>query len=172
MPTKKFGLINIILSIFILIIFTECNSSSKNNKKECILFYLPNCIISEAKLITFMNLYKKYDNNDIQFYVVYINKEKEESINFKFQLKSNNLNNITIIRNYTKYLNEFDINIVPCCILKKNNKIIYKGAIDDEYISIGQKQRIRSNYLEDALYLMIKNQRIKIKKTQPVGCRI
>lgn len=162
-------------SIFLIIVTSNCNNHPKenNSKIECILFYLPNCIISEAKLVTFINIKNKYkSNNKINFSLVCVGKKLEESPNYIYQKTNNNLENIKIITERNIFPYNYTIKTVPYSLIIQYQKILYQGAIDDEYLQLNSKQKIKTNYFEDAIIAILENKDIKIKKTKAIGCKI
>jgi thiol-disulfide isomerase/thioredoxin len=58
-------------------------------------------------------------------------------------------------------------------LLGPDNKLLYKGAIDNWYKALG-KARIRTteNYLQDAIDRTLRQEPPAIKRTTPVGCLI
>lgn len=58
-------------------------------------------------------------------------------------------------------------------IKKEGTKILYQGAIDNWYYSLGKKRNvITSNYFEEAVNLSLNNQKVNLPYVQPVGCYI
>jgi hypothetical protein len=58
-------------------------------------------------------------------------------------------------------------------IKKEEGKVLYQGAIDNWYYSLGKKRNvITSNYFEEAVKLSLNNQKVSIPYVQPVGCYI
>ena len=58
-------------------------------------------------------------------------------------------------------------------LLSAGDELIYKGAIDNWYTALG-KSRIKAteNYLQDAIDRALKQERVYLKRTIPVGCLI
>ena len=54
-------------------------------------------------------------------------------------------------------------------LIDKNKKLVYKGAIDDNFKDISQ---VKETYLLDAIQQMVTGEDIKIKETNPKGCSI
>ena len=66
--------------------------------------------------------------------------------------------------------NAFGAKTTPHVFLfNKNKKLVYKGAIDDNYRDISQ---VNETYLLDAIEQMVKGVDIHIKKTNAKGCSI
>ncbi|HEX8356732.1 MAG TPA: redoxin domain-containing protein, partial [Segetibacter sp.] len=58
-------------------------------------------------------------------------------------------------------------------LLDANNVLLYKGAIDDLLSQLG-KQRLKPTreFLKEAILQSLRNERVFIKRTKAVGCRI
>ena len=55
----------------------------------------------------------------------------------------------------------------------KNYVLLYRGAIDNWFFNLGKhRQEATECYLEDAIIAYLKGEKIKIKKTNAVGCII
>jgi len=66
--------------------------------------------------------------------------------------------------------NAFGAKTTPHVFLfNKNKKLVYKGAIDDNYRDISQ---VNKTYLLDAIEQMVEGLDIRIKKTNAKGCSI
>lgn len=135
-----------IILLILLSPFWSCTNSNrvKENippKIECIFIYLPNCVISEAKLVSFISLKDKLKDTNINFTLYYLNELSEDSPNFNYQLKNKKLEGITILKNMLKYVHSINVETVPIIIIKSNNNIVYKGAFDNEYIDLNKKQK-------------------------------
>ena len=66
--------------------------------------------------------------------------------------------------------NKFGAKTTPHVFLfNSNNKLIYLGAIDDNYNSF---EEVTENYVQDAIYEMINKKNITTKKTKAIGCSI
>ena len=70
--------------------------------------------------------------------------------------------------------NKFGVEVTPTAVIfdHRNNEILYKGRIDDEFISIGKRKSVITNYdLKDALEALVLSKEYQ-KNTQAVGCLI
>ena len=75
-----------------------------------------------------------------------------------------------LIDRNSKIANSFGAKTTPHIFLfNKNKKLIYKGAIDDNYESINE---VKKTYLLDALKQLTKNEPILVNKTKAIGCSI
>lgn len=165
--------------VFILLLIVACKERQVTNNVElfeskinCIYFYLPNCIVSEAKLKEFIYLSKKMKNSKIKFTLVklYSNTVSE---NFDYYKNNNSFGRIEIL-NFTEDLkNKYKISVVPYCFLIKDDNIIYQGSLDEEYVDITLLKKKKYNrYLENAINCTLAGKIIKTKKTEAVGCKI
>ena len=70
----------------------------------------------------------------------------------------------------SKIANSFGAKTTPHIFLfNRDQKLIYKGAIDDNYQSI---KNVKEKYLINAITQLNNNEEIKIKTTKAVGCSI
>ena len=75
-----------------------------------------------------------------------------------------------LIDRNSKIANSFGAKTTPHIFLfNKNKKLIYKGAIDDNYQSI---KNVKEKYLINAITQLNNNQEIKINTTKAIGCSI
>jgi glutathione peroxidase-family protein len=75
-----------------------------------------------------------------------------------------------LIDRNSEIANAFGAKTTPHTFLfDKGKKLVYKGAIDDNYKSAND---VTENYLLDALELVSKQQNIIVKETKAVGCSI
>ena len=58
-------------------------------------------------------------------------------------------------------------------VLDRSDRVLYRGAIDDLYIRLGQKQEaVKQAYLSDAIASAVAGTPIATPKTTPIGCRL
>ena len=75
-----------------------------------------------------------------------------------------------LIDKNSKIANSFGAKTTPHIFLfNKNKKLIYKGAIDDNYKSI---KNVKEKYLINAITQLNNNEEIKINTTKAIGCSI
>lgn len=66
--------------------------------------------------------------------------------------------------------NGFGGQVTPHAFLfDKNYKLVYKGAIDDNYESASE---VKKNYIKDAIASLSAGKEIAIRETPPIGCSI
>ena len=75
-----------------------------------------------------------------------------------------------LIDRNSKIANSFGAKTTPHIFLfNKNKKLVYKGAIDDNYKSI---KNVKEKYLINAITQLNNNEEIKINTTKAIGCSI
>ena len=75
-----------------------------------------------------------------------------------------------LIDRNSKIANSFGAKTTPHIFLfNKNKKLVYKGAIDDNYQSI---KNVKEKYLINAITQLNNNEEIKINTTKAIGCSI
>ena len=149
------------------------NNSLKNNGL-LVVFTSNSCPFVVMWEDRYQLLEEKCRNSDIG--MLYINSN---------QAKRNGDDSVEKMKNHSKemgytfpYLidknselaNAFGAKTTPHIFLfDKGKKLVYKGAIDDNYKSAND---VTENYLLDALELVSKQQNINVKETKAVGCSI
>ena len=108
--------------------------------------------------------------------MVYINsnearRDGDDSIDkMKEHAKKMGYNYPYLIDRNSKIANSFGAKTTPHIFLfNKNKKLVYKGAIDDNYQSI---KNVKEKYLINAITQLKNNEEIKIKTTKAIGCSI
>ena len=108
--------------------------------------------------------------------MVYINsnearRDGDDSIDkMKEHAKKMGYNYPYLIDRNSKIANSFGAKTTPHIFLfNKNKKLIYKGAIDDNYQSI---KNVKEKYLINAITQLKNKKEIKINTTKAIGCSI
>tara|TARA_B100000674_G_C37827580_1_gene908880 strand:+ start:262 stop:870 length:609 start_codon:yes stop_codon:yes gene_type:complete len=92
-----------------------------------------------------------------------VDKMKEHAINMGYKFPY-------LIDENSKIANSFGAKTTPHIFLfNKNKKLVYKGAIDDNYKSI---KNVKEKYLIDAITQLKNNKVIKTNTTKAIGCSI
>jgi len=144
----------------------------KNNKPKLFFALDPECPLCKSYSKTINDIHAAY-HNQIDFYSFFstiIFSEKK----INHFIETHNLN-MTCIIDTNQILTYFlDAKVTPeCFLLDKNLKPIYQGLIDDWVKELGRKgQHIHNKYLIDAINSYLKNEPIKINKTNAIGCII
>lgn len=131
------------------------------------------CPISNRYIPLLNKMNEKYRKNKIQFFEVYsaprldlaqINKHASD-----FGIKA------TVIWDYKQNLADATgANTTPQVVVVGNDgEIKYSGRIDNQYVSLGKSRNSATTHeLDDALQSVVKGVKVKLPKTNVVGCCI
>jgi thiol-disulfide isomerase/thioredoxin len=157
----------IVLSSFVL--------REKNTLKETTVyvFLSETCPICQSYTLTLKDLYKKYNLQKIKFVGIFPNYYSTQKSIDEFK-KKYSIPFELILDKKGELTNRFSATITPEVFIEStDNKILYRGRIDDSFYSLGKRRTIiTSTELADALSEISLKQTIKIFKTQAVGCVI
>jgi thiol-disulfide isomerase/thioredoxin len=143
----------------------------KENKASIVVFFDPECPICQKYTKNLTELENMYNNEGIKLYVVYPFKVLESASlaefreEYKFDLP-------IIFDSKRKLLKKLKANYSPEVFLLDNQrKILYHGAIDNWFYGLGRNRAKPTEfYLLDAIEAYRKNEAIKVKYIEPVGC--
>lgn len=145
----------------------------KKNKASVFVFAGIECPISNRYIPLLNKMNEKYSKNKIQFFEVYsaprldlaqINKHAND-----FGIKA------TVIWDYKQNLADATgANTTPQVVVVGNDgEIKYSGRIDNQYVSLGKSRNSATTHeLDDALQSVVKGVKVKLSKTNVVGCCI
>lgn len=108
---------------------------------------------------------------DIDWKIVYLGKTTSNAQIQAFN-QEYNFDLPYLIKKNKKFARKFNVTTTPeCIIVNDNNNVVYQGAINNWYTSLGKYlDKPTAFYLNDAIESIIKNEDVKVKKTVPVGC--
>jgi hypothetical protein len=67
----------------------------------------------------------------------------------------------------------FKAKITPQAVIIKDHQTVYSGKLDDRFENLGSSKASASiNYVDNALFSLAKNEKVKISHTEAVGCFI
>jgi thiol-disulfide isomerase/thioredoxin len=141
------------------------------NKATVFLFYSPECPICLSQIKTISELYNQYQEDSIDFIMVFTGKYYSKNIIKRF-LKDYAIS-ITAIRDDNVALtNYMKATVTPeAVVLDRNKNRIYSGKIDNLFEDIGKRRTIiTEHYLRDTILAVLENREPVIKRTEPVGC--
>jgi thiol-disulfide isomerase/thioredoxin len=152
------------------------NIRSENNEKPFALIFLAaECPISQKYAPILRGMQEQFP--DVKFIVVFTKWDKTEAI--KGYLNEYPLTitkyPITVLKDKKNGLiNEINAKITPEAFLfNKDGVLKYRGAIDNWFYALGKyRPEASENYLKDAIDSVFKNEPIKIKQTDAIGCII
>jgi hypothetical protein len=164
----------LIKSIFVIvIILIKSLSMHARDSITVYLFLLDECRICQEMAPEINAIYEAY-GHEVGFIGLFPNfssKKKEiDAFKEKYKIK---------FRTKTDYFKmqatKLNATILPEVIVYNENSkaILYRGAINDLFLSPGKRRQfVRNHYLRDAMDAILKNQKPVVKETQPVGCFI
>ena len=101
--------------------------------------------------------YKKRDGDDS------FEKMKEHAKKYNYRASY-------LLDSESKLANSFGAKTTPHIFMfNREHKLVYKGAIDDNYEDIN---KVKEFYLKDAMEQLANGKKIKVSETDPVGCSI
>ncbi|MFM6982745.1 MAG: hypothetical protein ACKOXF_01335 [Chitinophagaceae bacterium] len=148
--------------------FERLNGNTIDIKKNTLVFIFlnPECPICQK----YQGSFNQYKNDSVIY--VFPGDIKRSSIVKFAEYDSLKEHQIIIDRNFslTRLLNA---RTTPQAIITKNGRIVYSGLIDDRFVALGSARTIaHTNYIRNALNSLLKNDKVAVSKTEPVGCFI
>jgi hypothetical protein len=134
-------------------------------------FFLPDCVISEAKHHKMDSLYRFCSINNIQFIGILPLADNGEhyltDIKERYQITFP-----VVIDSLFTISNDLGASIAPSCYLFKDKSLIYSGAIDDEYFDLSRKKKNPdlNCFICTSIISAISEDLPKQVSTQPIGC--
>ena len=151
--------------------------TDKTASPFALIFLAAECPISQKYAPILRGVQQQFPQ--VKFLAVFTKWDKKEMI--EEYLKgyplsiSNNPNSFVVLQDKNNNLvKKIDARITPEAFLfDKNGVLIYRGAIDNWFFALGQyRPEATEHYLVDALQLFLKNEPVKIKQTNAIGCII
>ncbi len=159
--------------------FTTNNTIAKEipEPQDSITVYIflhESCIISQYYTLPLLELHTEYASEKIQFIGLFPNysskPEKIEAFKEKYKIP------FELKTDYLKVETErFGATITPEVVVynESNDKILYKGRIDDAYVRVGKRKRVtHTSELKDVLEAIVHNNSIAVSETKAIGCFI
>jgi len=114
------------------------------------------------------------DNNDVGMIVLNSNYQNRDGVDsfdaMKKHAEEKDYHFHYVVDEESKIANAFGGQTTPHAFLfDKNMKLVYKGAIDDNYKSADEVQK---HYLKDAVVSLGNGGEIAVSETKPMGCSI
>ncbi len=148
------------------------NSLSQHihNQSFVLIFLSAECPISQKYAPILRGMQEQY--SEVKFVAVFTKWDKTLAI--QEYLKNYPLSMRVLRDKKNNLIKKIDARITPEAFLfDKNGVLIYRGAIDNWFYSLGKyRPEASEHYLADAIQLSLKNELIKIKQTDAIGCII
>jgi|GEM_PF-856238 peroxiredoxin len=132
------------------------------------VFMAVECPISQKYIYRLNELNKRYPDMNI-IGVFQENTSKEELSDFKERFS---VDFPLVFDKDHRWALEYKVEITPeVFLIDRFNRVLYSGAIDNWFISLGRNRQFPSeHYLLEAFLALKQGEEVKIKKTKPVGC--
>ncbi len=160
----------------IVILFSSlyCEGRSDSTKYQVIYFLAEDCKICQYYPPLINELKDTYASDSISFLGLFPNRySSEESIEKyrnKYQVE------IPLKREYFATQTKlYGVTITPEVVIRdvQNDTTIYQGRIDNAFYKLGRRRRVVSEHeLKNALEDIVNGRKIRVDKTQPIGCFI
>lgn len=146
-------------------------SDLSDKKATAVIFLLSDCPASQSYTLTLNKLSKKYTGSNVAFVGVFPGhfSTDKELLDFKKEYKIT----FPLIKDpEMQFTAKLKAKIGPSCFLiNQDGNVVYKGRIDDWLFALGKKRLVvTEKNLEEAIISTIKNEPVKIRETNPIGC--
>ena len=137
------------------------------------IFLAPECPLSENYTLTINQLQAQFVDSGLQFYAV-ISGKLYDSVAIRDYANRFPLTLPLLVDTGYYFSTQFKASTTPEVVLfNAQNEKVYQGAIDNWATELTQlKASATHYYLMDAMNAVLKNEKIKISKTNAVGCYI
>ncbi|MBK7856968.1 MAG: redoxin domain-containing protein [Bacteroidetes bacterium] len=148
-------------------------SSIKNNKTSVFIFFDTDCPLCKNYTLTVNELAKKYKFNNVQFYLIFPDKQTSASL-IKIFRDYYKLNVITLSDSKHELLKLLKAKVTPeVFVFNSEAALLYSGAIDNWMYETGKKRKVVTQfYLDDVLSEISKGKVPKKKRNKAYGCII
>lgn len=148
-------------------------SDLSQNKASIIVFFDIECPICQKYTKLLKEINQKYDSQGVKVYLVYPHKSIDKAA-FKTFKKEYQFDLPIYFDNKRKLLHQLKGSVTPEAFLLNNQgKIIYHGAIDNWFYSLGKNRaQATENYLLEAIEALQKGEDVKIAYHEPIGCAL
>lgn len=159
--------------LFCLVIFfsmTLSSATAQHTKLTAIVWLSTDCPLSQKYSRTINLLKARYTYAEVHWMLVFVNEKKKfvEKFVKKYALE------IPYILDKNKTLTkQYQATITPEAVLVAEDKIVYRGAIDNQVLALGKfADSATACYLQAAIDSVLSGRPIAIAKTTPIGCII
>jgi len=146
-------------------------SKYSNKKAVVLLLWTPNCPISKKYAPRMSELEKEFAAKEVQFLLFNCSGDPVEEIKSGMKLQSLSfpalIDSDESARKALRAKTTTDV-----FVLGADRKLLYRGAIDDQYGQGYSHEAPRHNYLRDALNSVLAGEAVKISATTAPGCEL
>jgi len=149
------------------------NERLEKNDLSVLIFLSPECPLCQNYAPTIRDIQNKFSDKNVAFYGIVSGEfySREDILRYKLKYA---LDFPILLDPEINLADQLKASITPeVVVLTANAEIIYRGAIDNWAISLGQKRlQASAHYLRDAISNYLDEKRISPTKTDAVGCFI
>jgi len=138
------------------------------------IFLAEDCKICQSYTLTLKDLHREYSQHGFEFVGVFPNASSTPQTLSAFQKRYNLPFPVKLDVN-NQISHAFGARITPEVVIveKASNEILYQGRIDNTFFALGRRRSITTTQeLREALAAIKARQKIKVTKTEAVGCLI
>ena len=141
-------------------------------KGDCQIFLLKDCPIANQYMPEVARLYKQYSAKGIQFEIVFEDSDITTAAMDKFRREFSFKGPMLMDKEHW-LAKQCGVTISPTAVVRHQQTIYYVGRIDDTYATIAKRNlHPKHHELRDGLDAFLAGRRVKVQKTQAVGCRL
>jgi peroxiredoxin len=158
-----------------LLLFSNTLVASEKDSIMVYFFMLESCPICQQVTPTIKEVHEVFKNQGIEFQLVFPNGNYTSPEEMDKFIKKYKLEIESIIDKQKKITNKWKATVTPEVVVvrKSSDVILYRGKINNSFISLGKRRRVVSeHYLKDALKQIVEGKNVAVQKTEPVGCFI
>ncbi len=152
---------------------TSPNAEIGENRGMVIFYISPECPLCQNYTVAIRDIIETYSDENLSFLGVVSGEFYPREEVLKYQVRYDLDLKIVLDPDF-KLAKYYAAEITPeAHLIDSNGSLLYKGAIDNWAISLGQKrQKPTEFYLASAIDAYFDNREINPKETKPVGCFI
>lgn len=149
------------------------NKNRRNDSTVTVLIFLAiECPISQKYMTRLEEIKQTYKTSAVQFIGIIPGFDTWPNVE---AFKKQYLSTIPFMRDKKMKLSKrLGATVTPeVFVIDKEYHLAYHGALDNWFYSLGRNRvEATENYLTDAIDSVMKNELVKLKHTQPIGCLI
>ncbi len=158
-----------------MLLFCNIIKATEKDSIAVYLFMLESCPISQQVTPAVNQIYREFKGRGVSFQLIFPNADYTTPETLHSFLKKYQLEIPAVIDSSKSITNKWGATVTPEVVVvkKSTGAILYRGRIDNSYVSLGKKRSVvNEHYLKDALWQIVANKTIAIPQTEPVGCFI
>jgi peroxiredoxin len=160
---------------FGLLLLSNIVMATEKDSIAVYLFMLESCPISQQVTPAINEIYQEFKEQGVSFQIVFPNADYTTPESLHSFLQKYHLEIPAVIDSSKSITNRWSATVTPEVVVvrKKTQAILYRGKIDNSFVSLGKKRSVvNEHYLKDAISQIVANKKIAIPQTEPIGCFI